>query len=976
MKRIPALILLALLSMHAYAQTSVLRGQVTDESGAVVPGSKVTLNSDAGVSKSATTGIDGTYSFPGLAPGVYTVQASATDLALPQPGKVTLRGGVQTLNLLLKVSSVVQQVTVQESTTPTLTPDPASNASALVLKGDDLQALSDDPDDLQSDLMALAGPAAGPDGGSIYVDGFSNGQLPPKDSIREIRINQNPFSPEFEHVGFGRIEIFTKPGADKFRGQGFFNFADDVWNSRNPYAQQKAPFLLKEYGGTVSGPLNKRASFVMDVERRAIDNGSVVDAVIVNPTTLALGPFSQVLTTPQRRFNITPRIDYQLNQKHTLMFRYGFFRSDVQDAGIGNFNLVSRGYHSLNEYNMVHATDTNVVNANTINETRFYFYHSLTQTTANSADPALLVLGSFNGGGAQTGRATDSENYYELQNYTTITHGAHSWRFGARLRGQTIDNVSPQNFGGTFTFGGGLAPQLDSNNQPVLEATGQPLLTPITSAQQYQRTLLFSQLGYTPTQIRALGGGASQFTITAGNPQTDVHQFDVGAFVGDDWRLRPSLTLSLGLRWESQTNIHDHSDFAPRLGIAWAPGSHAKSAKPKTVIRGGFGIFYSRFGLGNTLTAQRYNGIVQQQYVITNPDFYPTVPPAASLAGFQSTQIIQEVYAHLHAPYLLQSAATVERQLPGNTTLALTFTDSHGLHQFRSEDINPPLPGTYNPLNPHAALYPYGTSDPIFLMDSSGLYNQNQVIVNANSRMRSNVSLFGYYMLTHAKSNTDGLGTFPSNPYNYSGDYGPASTAIRNTVFFGGSVNTRWNIRFSPFLMLQSGVPYDITVGHDLYGDTLFNGRPGFATNPNKPGVVDTAYGLLDPNPTPDERLVPRNYGHGPAIYSVNMRLGKTWGFGPVREGAGAGPSGPGGPGGPGGGMRNVFAPITTNRRYNLTVSLSARNLLNHTNPGPIIGNIASPLFGQANQIAGGGGGGFAETANNRRLELQMRFSF
>jgi len=227
------------------AQTASLRGQITDESGAVIPSAKVTLNGPSRLVKTATTLVDGSYSFVGLVPGEYTVQASAPELGLPQPVKIALKSGPQTLNLQLKVASTAQQVTVEANSGPTVSTDAASNASALVLRGADLDALSDNPDDLQADLMALAGPAAGPGGGAIFIDGFSGGQLPSKESIREIRINANPFSPEYDKLGYGRIEIFTKPGTDKFHGTVYDNFGDSFWNSRNPYAQQKAPFLLK-----------------------------------------------------------------------------------------------------------------------------------------------------------------------------------------------------------------------------------------------------------------------------------------------------------------------------------------------------------------------------------------------------------------------------------------------------------------------------------------------------------------------------------------------------------------------------------------------------------------------------------------------------------------------------------------------------------------------------------------------------------
>src|SRR5262249_31319288 len=158
---------------------------------------------------------------------------------------------------------------------------------------------------------------------------------------------------------------------------------------------------------------------------------------------------------------------------------------------------------------------------------------------------------------------------------------------------------------------------------------------------------------------------------------------------------------------------------------------------------------------------------------------------------------------------------------------------------------------------------------------------------------------------------------------------------------------------------LASGPPFDITVGRDVYGTTLFNGRPGIATDPNKPGLIQTSYGLLDPNPTPGETVLHRNYGRGPGTISVNLRVTKTITLGRKSTGVAQG------------------SPASDKRPYTLSIAMATRNLLNHTNPGPIIGNITSPLFGYANQPSGGGGfGGFSEAANNRALELQTRFTF
>ena len=197
-------------------------------------------------------------------------------------------------------------------------------------------------------------------------------------------------------------------------------------------------------------------------------------------------------------------------------------------------------------------------------------------------------------------------------------------------------------------------------------------------------------MGFTGAQIRTLGGGATQFSISAGDPLISASQMDLGAFVSDDWKVRPNLTVSLGLRYETQTNIDDWRNFAPRVGIAWAPGAKSVRSKAKSVIRAGFGMFYDRFSLGNTIAALRYNGVVQQQYIITNPDFYPNVPPLASLAGASPSAAIQQVSPALRAPYLMQSAIGFERELPLNTTIAITYANTHGLHILPARSMGRP----------------------------------------------------------------------------------------------------------------------------------------------------------------------------------------------------------------------------------------------------------------------------------------------
>jgi len=633
MKIVTYLFFLLLSAAPALAQTGMLKGVVTDESGGVVAGAKVALTSSSGQLRETVSNKEGFYSLSDVPFGDYVLEASASQLSLPEPATVRLSSGVQILNLQLKVAAMHEQVSVGDQTGAAVTTESAGNASAVVLRGKELEALGDDPEDLAADLQAMAGPSAGPNGGSFYIDGFSGGQIPSKNSILEVRINQNPFSPEYDALGYGRIEILTKPGADKFHGSLYNNFGDSFWNSRNPYAAEKAPFRLDEYGGSLEGPLGTRASFFVAADAAAIDNGAVINGTTLDPNTLAIiDPFTQVFTIPQRRVTVSPRVDYQLTPSDTLSLRYVFQTVDIQHSRVGSFNLVSTGFHNQGEGNTLQIANTKVLSSHLINQTRFQFDRQTITSASDNLSAKIDVLNAFVGGGAQLGTSSNALTSFEFQNFTTISHHLHTWNFGVRVRAAVLDNTSPINFGGTFVFSGGLAPELDANNQPVLDSSGNPVLVNINSIESYRRTLLFQQMGVSASQIRALGGGASQFSINAGNPAISVNQEDVGAFLGDEWRLNRNLTINLGLRYEGQTTINDWNDFAPRLGLAWAPGGGKSGSQPKTVIRSGFGWFYQRFDISSVLTLERYNGITQSQYVVTNPDFFPTIPAGSSHA--------------------------------------------------------------------------------------------------------------------------------------------------------------------------------------------------------------------------------------------------------------------------------------------------------------------------------------------------------
>ncbi len=996
-------------ALAAQSPTASIRGQVTDPSGAAVTEATVLLTTPSGGSMDTVSNKEGFYEFKDLAPGNYEIKAVAKGFALFDKTGIALAAD-QSLrfNIPLALQEQQEKVFVNDTTTQ-VDVSPTNNANTIVLQGKDLDALSDDPDELESELQALAGPSAGPNGGQIYIDGFTAGQLPPKASIREIRINQNPFSSEYDRLGYGRVEIFTKPGTDKLHGQFMISGNDSAFNARNPFeilpANTPAPgYHSEQFSGNIGGAINKKASFFFNIEQRDIEGLNIVSSTVIcgDPKLLipcsssqapfSIIPYSAAVANPQTRTNLSPRIDYQLTPTNTLTARYQYFRESESNDGVGQFNLAEVGTNYLSAEHTLQVTDTQTINSSTINEIRFQYVHDNDLTTPVNATTNVAVGGAFNGLGYGGENISDVQNRFEVQDIVYKNYRKHSWKFGARLRSTNDLNATAANFTGTFTFG----------TQSLIGCTPTPQ-TPCpseTPLEVYQTTLqgLAADLTIPEIQQKYGYGGPSYYSQTFGTPSASVTLVDAGLFVQDDWKLRPNVTISYGLRFETQNNFSDKSDFAPRLGIAWGIGGNAKNP-PKTVLRAGFGMFYDRFSYNLVLTQERFNesGAAQQQYLIQNPSFFLTstanpncVPPftlplpaECSVSSSSSGTIDYQSNPNLHAPYIIQTGVTLERQLSKVANVAVTYLNSRGVHQFYTDNINP-----IDPENPTGARpIPSDGNNNVYQYQSEGIFKQNQLIVNGSIRMGAKLSLFGYYTLGYANSDTSGAMSFPSIPGDLQEDYGRASYDIRHRLFVGGTIGLPRGFRLSPFLIASSGIPFNITTGSDPYQDANFNVRPAFATctsaNQTKFGcfAIPSAADLGNPATyTP----IPVNYGDGPGRFSLNLRLSKTFGFGPVLEnaaGGGGGPMGggtfgrgPGGPGrgGPGGGRGGPDAGAT-NRRYALTFSVNARNIFNNVNLATPIGNLGSPLFGESNGLAGRP---YSDPTSNRRLDLQVTFTF
>ncbi|HSL55022.1 MAG TPA: TonB-dependent receptor, partial [Pyrinomonadaceae bacterium] len=534
--------------------------------------------------------------------------------------------------------------------------------------------------------------------------------------------------------------------------------------------------------------------------------------------------------------------------------------------------------------------------------------------------------------------------------------------------------------------------------------------------------------GLTPAQVRAAGGGATSFRLHAGNPFADVSQTDYGVFIQDDWRIRPNLTFSFGLRYETQTNAHSKYDFGPRLAVAWSPGAANSARPPKMVIRVGTGFFYNRFSENNTLQSHRFNGVNVIQTSVVEPfdrlappsvaeQLLPNVAPiysilnqwsptaVPSVAGIPANQqTIWQVDPNIQAPTVFLVGTQVERQLPRNITMFLGFYNIRIVHVIRARDINAPLPFTITELTPNG-IRPDPTKGEINRYEASGQFNQRQFFIGFNSRFSRMFQLSGNYSLSKTTNDTDGQGgsLFPMNSYDLSGEFGRGSFDIRQRFTIFGTVNLPWwKVVLNPFIVANTGPAFNITTGEDKNLDRQFNERPSFA-GPNADcsaqNIRCTRFGNFNLTPLPGEEIVPRNFGQAPGAFVVNLRVSRAFAFG-NRGGNAAAARPAGGPGGPGGapavaaaggggprvaavgpGPQGGGGGAASEKRYNLNVSINFQNLLNHVNLSTPVGNLASPSFGESLGLGGafggfGGPGGGSSGAGNRRIYAQVRLNF
>lgn len=891
-----------------------LQGEVVDQRGDIIIEAKVTVTGNQNFKREMVSDQQGRFLFAGLPNGEYKLQVTAEGFAFYE-APLVLSSNLQPPRVRVTLHPTISEVITVDEATISVALDPQHASGTQVLKGKDLQALPDDPDQLSEQLKNLATASGSAPGQAVVtVDGFATDKLPPKSAIREVRINPDLYSAEFDKAPYqgGRIQVFTKPGAISFHGSSFFNFNDSVFNARDAFAPVRAPSSTRRMGFQIGGPIIKsRVGFSVDFERRSINESATVNAITLDDNFQVL-PFSANVPIPKRLNIGSARVDWQINPANTLMVRFDLNHSSLTNLGVGGFNLPERGFDSDITEKSLRFSEVAILSRSIVNEARVGLTLQRIAHQPISSANAINVSGAFVSGGATTQHSLQEETRVELADTLSIAVRNHSLKVGFQIYGVSLNDARADNYNGTFVFGGVSAPQLNSDGTIVTGPAG-PVMVNISSLEQYRRTLL------------SLPGGApTRFSITRGDPRNSVSQWRIATFIQDEWRPRHDMLLSLGLRYEGQTNPTDRISLAPRIGIAYSPDK-----KKNWVLRARAGLFFDRFSELLPLEDLRFDGIRQEQILIDSPSF-----PAPFNSGTEAIPTLRRVNAGLQPATIRQLNLGFERRLPKGWKIQLSRSWSYASSVQRSRNINAPLVGPGDEL-PNAPR-PLGVNENILQFESTGRVDGKVLFVGANHQGSKLFSLLFGYLLFDFHSDTDSAFMLPQSSYDLSGESARPLWQARHRAFVAGTLNLPWMLRISPIINVASGTPFNITTGRDNNGDGNFNDRPSEAGS-GAVGAVTTPLGVFDPSVV--NGTLPRNSETNPSTIFMDLNVSRVFVLGKKT--------------------------VSEDNGYQLAVNVRVSNLFNHTNPSGLNGVLASPFFGRANNAF-----------PSRRIELGLRFSF
>lgn len=620
---------LVLIASAAHAQSSprgaVLRVTVRDQSGAVIPNATVTIDK---IGTSAVTDATGVATIDSLTPGRYSVTVSFGGFETRTLTEVRVKSGDNHRDVTLAIAKVAETIAVGR--------DPAAAASdsnserlGNTLTKAQIDALPDDPDEMEQQLKQMAGPGA-----VIRVDGFHGGKLPPKSQIRSIRFASGTFAAENHNGGMTFVDIQTQPGLGPLRGSSDFSYRGGSLDARNAFQPAKGPEQTKQYNADLSGTLWKnRTSFSVGYTGATLFDSANVYAD--GPS----GPEASAIRRPSERSTVNARIDHALSRNQTLQASFQRNANDQRELGVGNFDLADRAYSSNTSDSLFRIRETGPWSKSLNAETRLQIHQATSASQPSLDAPTVSVLDAFTSGGAQQRGGSRST---ELEYATNVDYvrGRHSMRFGTLVQGGAYRTDLSTNYLGTFTF-----------------------------------SSLADYAAARPTT----------YTQRLGNPLVEYSNWDTGVFAQDDWRAAKNLTLSGGVREELQTHLGDRSNVAPRGGVTWSP---FKSGK--TTVRGGGGMFYDWLDASVYQQTLQVDGTHQRDLVVENPGYPDPYGGGAAVAVLPPSEYT--LAPRLAMPARAIAMVGISQQI-SSLLVNVNYTHAQGWDRFRGRNVNAPLNG-------------------------------------------------------------------------------------------------------------------------------------------------------------------------------------------------------------------------------------------------------------------------------------------
>jgi hypothetical protein len=778
---------------NATRSSAILAGTVLDPSGSVVRDAQISLlEADGRLAIKTTTDLMGNFHFDNLARGKYRLQITAIGFKEFHTELTVGEKPVSPLRVTLAISAINETVSVNaEDTATQVSTEVAENQNANNIDRDALDRVPVfDQDYITTLSRFLSDDTLGTNGVSLVVNGIeANGPGVSASAIQNVKINQNPYSALFSRPGRARLEITTKPGTTDFHGTVNFLVRDSVFDARNAFALTKPGESRYFSEGSLTGPLghDKRNTFLLSMEQDDDNLQAVVFAHGVNNSVI-----SDNVPAPQRHFFGSFRAFHDFANGDQFWIAYSYEYQTMKNQGVGGQVLREAGYNTKSTESEINVSYRRLFSTKWVNQLRFLVGHNDEPVFSVNQAPMTVVEGYFTGGGAQAD-SKRTEAHFEGTDVVTYTSGKHLVNFGIEtpdLSRRGADDFTALQ--GVYTFG-------DINAYTA----GQP----------------------------------SNFRLQTGNGHLVFWERNAAGFVEDNIRLKPNLSVTLGLRYYYQNYFNeDTNNFAPRFGFAYSPGK-----KSKTVFRGGAGIFYDRSGSRAIADLLHFNGVDLLRFLLPNnpTDIVPYPVTPADLQGVPTSIVDLDPRAHI--PYSVNYSFGIERQITAKSTFSATYVGNRGIDLFRSRDVNAPTPPFY-------LARPSDTVGQQRQIESDGYQKSNSLELTFRGRPSKYFTGQAQYILGKTYNNTSGITYFPGNSYYPWLDWARSDNDRRHKFDLLGTISPSDLFSIGIALQAYSGKPVNVITGLDSNGDGVFNDRP-------------------------EGGLAPRNTLHGPSLVNLDLNV-------------------------------------------------------------------------------------------------------